>query len=106
MARTFEQISSSYPSDVQALARSARRLLLEVLSGATETVDPSVAVVSFGYGGGYKGMVCTLILSKSGVKLGLVGGARLRIPKAFSKAQGKNISTLRCEQQTIWRGRV
>ena len=37
----------------------------------------------------YKGMVCTLILSKSGVKVGLVGGAALSDPYGLLAGPGK-----------------
>ena len=69
-SRSAEVILKSYSPEVQAEANNARRLLLKLLPGAEESVDPSAAVLSYGYDPGYRGMVCTLILSKSGVKLG------------------------------------
>ena len=88
--RSFEVVTASYSSDVQALAAAARRTLLNLLPGAVETIDPSVAVVSYGYGAGYKGMVCTLILSKNGVKLGIVNGAKLPDPDKLLEGRGKS----------------
>ena len=60
-ARTFDQLLTAYPSSVRAVAGSARRLIFELLPDAEETV--------------------TLILSKQGVKLGVVRGAELADPK-------------------------
>jgi hypothetical protein len=87
--RSAEEILKPYPDDVQALANQARRALLKLLPGAEESVDPSASVLSYGYGPGYRGMVCTLILSKSGVKLGFVRGAGLHDPNGLLEGSGK-----------------
>lgn len=87
--RSAEEIVKPYPPDVQALTRKARRLLLKLLPDVEESVDPSAAVLSYGYGPGYRGMVCTLILSKSGVKLGFVRGAELADPASLLAGSGK-----------------
>jgi hypothetical protein len=88
-ARSAEEILEPYPDDVQALINKARRALLKLLPGAKESVDSSAAVLSYGYGTGYRGMVCTLILSKSGVKLGFVRGAELNDPSGLLEGSGK-----------------
>lgn len=87
--RTVENLLRSYPSDVQALALGARRLIGQLLPKVEESVDSSAPVVGYGYGPGYRGMVCTLILSKSGVKLGLVRGAELEDPRGLLEGSGK-----------------
>ncbi len=87
--RTIEKLLESYPADVQALAAGARHLIRQLLPKVEESVDPSAPVVGYGYGPGYRGMVCTLILSKSGVKLGLVRGAELADPRALLEGSGK-----------------
>ena len=88
-SRSAEQILKTYPADVQALAEKARRLLLKLLPGAEETADPSASVLSYGYGPGYRGMICTLILSKAGVKLGFVRGSELDDPSGLLEGSGK-----------------
>jgi hypothetical protein len=88
-SRSAEEILKPYPDGVQALTNKARRLLLKLLPGAEESVDPSAAVLSYGYGPGYRGMVCTLILSKTGVKLGFVHGAELDDPSGLLEGRGK-----------------
>ena len=88
-SRSAEQLLGSYPSDVQALAQRARRLLRKLLPGVQEGADSSAPVLGYSYGPGYRGMVCTLILSKSGVKLGLVRGAELPDPKNLLEGTGK-----------------
>ena len=88
-SRTPEQILKSYPPDVQAVVDSARRLLLQLLPLAEETVDSSAPIFSYGYGPGYRGMICTLILGKSGVKLGFVRGTELADPSELLEGSGK-----------------
>jgi len=88
-SRSVEKLLGSYPSDVQALAQSARGLLLKLLPGVQEGASSSAPVLAYGYGPGYRGMVCTLILSKTGVKLGLVRGAELSDPNGLLEGSGK-----------------
>jgi hypothetical protein len=88
-SRSAEEVLESYSSDVQVLADKARRLLLKLLSEAEETVDPTASVLSYGYGPGYRGMICTLLLSKSGVKIGFVNGADLPDPTRLLEGSGK-----------------
>ena len=85
----FDALLAKYPDAVRALAAGTRDLVLELLPGARETVDASARVVGYGYGAGYKGTVCAIILSKSGVKLGLARGAELRDPKGLLEGRGK-----------------
>jgi len=87
--RTFDELVTKYPARVQALARSARGLILELLPGADQAVDSSGPYVGYGYGPGYTGTICTLILSKQGVKLGLVRGADLADPRRLLAGSGK-----------------
>jgi hypothetical protein len=89
MARTLEDLLAKYPDDVQKLALQTRRLILQLVRQAVESVDTSAPVVGYGYGPGYKDTICTMILSKSGVKLGLVGGAALPDPEKLMEGSGK-----------------
>ena len=60
-----------------------------VLPGVGETVDRSSPLVGYGFGPGYKGLVCTLILAKNGVKVGINQGARLDDPDGVLEGTGK-----------------
>jgi hypothetical protein len=40
-------------------------------------------------GPGYKGLVCTLLLSKTGVKIGIARGSELPDPKPLMQGSGK-----------------
>ena len=43
-SRSAEEILKLYSAEVQALTNKARRLLLKLLPGAKESVDPSMAL--------------------------------------------------------------
>ena len=88
-SRSAEDVLQSCPPEAQVLADKARRLLLKLLPKAEETVDPTASVLSYGYGPGYRGMICTLLLSKSGVKIGFVNGTELADPAGLLEGSGK-----------------
>jgi hypothetical protein len=75
--------------EVRTLAQSARALILRVLPSVEETVDASASRIGYGYGTGYKGAVCTLLLSKSGLKIGVAYGASLADPQHLLTGSGK-----------------
>ena len=78
-----------YPDGVQSIARQTRTSVLELLPASIETVDGSGPYISYGSTSGYKGIVCTIIVSKTGVKLGLTGGASLEDPNRLLEGTGK-----------------
>jgi hypothetical protein len=86
--RTFETVVGAYAPEIQELARAARALLFEQLPDCEEHVDTRGPYLSYGYGPGYKGIVCSLIVSKTGVKLG-VAFADVPDPKGLLEGEGK-----------------
>jgi len=87
--RTVDTLLAAYPREVQALALVARQFVLDALPAVEENVDASVPVIGYGYGPGYKGLICTLMLSKAGVKLGVARGAELADPRGLLEGSGK-----------------
>jgi len=87
--RSLEEVLEAYPGEVREVFSAARGLIRRLLPGVEETVDDAAPVVGYGYGPGYRGVVCTLILSKSGVKLGLARGAELSDPRGLLEGSGK-----------------
>lgn len=85
----IDALLAKYPQEVQALATAARTLLESQLPDVTESVDMSAGLIGFGYGPGYKGLVCTLIMSRNGVKLGIVRGVELPDPNGLMSGSGK-----------------
>jgi hypothetical protein len=67
-------------TSVQLLALSARELLLTSLPDAIELPDATAKKIGYGFGTGYKDMVASIILSKKGVKIGIVQSASFPDP--------------------------
>jgi hypothetical protein len=88
-ATPVDELLASYPEPVREIAAAARALLKSSLPGIEETADVSAKLIGYGYGPGYKDGVCTLILSKKEVKLGIVFGASLPDPKRLMTGTGK-----------------
>jgi hypothetical protein len=87
--RTVDALLESYSREVRTIAEAARRHLHRVLPGIEERAEASAPVIAYGYWPGYRGLVCTLIFSKSEVKLGLVRAGGLADPKRLLLGRGK-----------------
>ena len=74
---------------VRRLTLETRRWLRRHVKGVSEEVDAKARVIGYGIGAGYSGLVCTIILSRTGVKLGIVGGAALPDPDRLLEGTGK-----------------
>ncbi len=88
-SKELDDLLSSYSPTVQEVARGLREMILQVAPEANEMVDAPARVIGYGHGDGYKGMICTIILSNGGVKLGIVGGASLPDPNGLLEGAGK-----------------
>ena len=86
MAEPFDALVADHPAAVGDLARATRARLLELLPGATETVDGGDA--GYGYGAGYKGLVFVLTPTARGVRLGVYDGATLDDPAGLLTGRG------------------
>jgi hypothetical protein len=78
-----------YPGAVPDLARRLREVIHSALPDAREDLDRPGRVVGYSYGVGYAGLVCTIILSKVSVKLGIVGSAQMADPANLLEGTGK-----------------
>ena len=86
---TIDDFLSGYAAPVQQVARRARASLLKAVPGCSEVLDGGARVIGYGYGPGYSDTVCVLILSKSGVKLGLPEGASFPDPENLLQGSGR-----------------
>jgi hypothetical protein len=84
-----ERLLANYTPVVADIARAVRNAVLAALPGCQEEPDDADNVIGYGYGPGYKHLLCTLILSKAGVKLGLSNGAALPDPDHLLEGKGK-----------------
>lgn len=83
------------------MALSVRKLVRTVLPRCLEIPDKAARVIGYGYGPGYRDVVAVLILSRGGVKLGLVRGSELPDPKHLLAGSGRvhrHIAFTRLEQ--------
>lgn len=78
-----------YPPNVRDVALEVRMLILSMLPDALETVDRPARIVAYGFGTRYADTICTIILSKTGVKLGIMRGAELPDPRGLLTGSGK-----------------
>lgn len=85
----IDLLMDQYGPDIRKLINSARRTLRSGFPGCVETVDSKARLLGYSYGPGYKGTVATLILSKTGVKIGVPYGASLSDPKHLLAGEGK-----------------
>jgi len=78
-----------YSADVRELALATRAFVLRVIPKAMEQVDPKSKVIGFGFGTGYKDMICSLMPAKTWVTLGIGWGAELPDPQKLMEGAGK-----------------
>jgi len=84
-----DDILFKYGEPIGMLASELRAFLLDRLEGAIEVPDNSLALLGYGYGTGYKDLICTILLSKKGIKLGFNKGTELPDPKKLLTGTGK-----------------
>lgn len=89
MDEGLEGMPGRWPRDVRERAVAADRMLMERVPGMTREIDPNGRLVGYMLGSGYKGTLFTLLLSKSGVKIGFSHGATLPDPARLLGGSGK-----------------
>ena len=89
MATKAETILTKYDEKVSTLGLQLRHFLLSELKDSIEMPDAPANIIGYGYGTGYKDLVCTIIPSKKGIKLGFNRGSELPDPKKLLTGSGK-----------------
>lgn len=80
---------SHYGDEVFENALALRALALKHLPGVLEQIDQPARMIAYCYGQRYVDMVCTIIPSKKGVKLGFYKGPELPDPSGLLQGSGK-----------------
>lgn len=88
-ASEIDDILHGLPPAIRELALQTREFLLMHLPGCTELPDKPAKLIGYGFGTGYKDTICTLLISKSGVKIGFYRGAFLDDPDKLLEGTGK-----------------
>jgi Domain of unknown function (DU1801) len=78
-----------YSPEVRKLALATRALVLKVIPKAMEQVDPKAKIIGYGFGPGYKDMICSLMPAKGWVTLGIGWGVELPDPEKLLEGTGK-----------------
>jgi hypothetical protein len=82
-------IIGKYDERISSLGFRLREYLLKELKDISETPDIKANIVGYGYGPGYKAMICAIIPSKKGIKLGFNRGSELPDPAKLLTGSGK-----------------
>ena len=88
MMTTAEGILSKYDEKVSAVGFQLREFLLKELKQIIEYPDGPANIIGYGFGPGYKQLLCTIIPSKKGIKLGFYKGSELPDPKKLLTGSG------------------
>ena len=78
-----------HPPEIQKLVMATRKFVMGVIPKATEIVDMKSKVIGFGFGTGYKDMICSLMPAKGWVTLGIGWGAELPDSHKLMEGGGK-----------------
>jgi hypothetical protein len=89
MQNAIPDFLNGYEPAIRDRANRYRQLILKLLPGIREELDAPARMLAFGYGPGYTDMICTLIPSKKGLKLGLYKGSELPDPQKLLAGSGK-----------------
>lgn len=89
MQDDFNSLLDKYPRETISLAYSLHQLIMSLIPGIIATPDFSANIIGYGFSSKYADTVCTIILSKKGIKLGLYKGSSLPDPSGLLQGSGK-----------------
>jgi len=87
--KAVADLLASYSPEVRSLGMATREFLLEMIPGVMEQVDSKSKVVGYGFGAGYKDMVCSIMPNKAGITLGIGWATELPDPHKILEGNGK-----------------
>lgn len=87
--KAIDNFLAQYSEDVFENAQKLREIILKNLPNVQEQIDLPAKMIAYAYGQKYIEMVCTLIPSKKGLKLGFYKGADLPDPENLLTGNGK-----------------
>ena len=93
----IEVFLTSYDEAIRKLVHELREVLMQSLPEIKEQLDTPARMIAYCYGQQYKELVCMIIPSKKGLKLGFNAGVSLPDPEGWLEGTGK-ISRYGCYQ--------
>jgi hypothetical protein len=88
-SKAIADLLKPYSPEVRKLALATRALVLRVIPKAIEQVDAKAKIIGYGFGSGYKDMICSLMPAKGWVTLGIGWGVELPDPEKLLEGAGK-----------------
>jgi hypothetical protein len=89
MNQKAEAFLANYAYPIYENGMYLRELLLHKLPGITEQVDIPAKMIAYCYGQKYIELICTIIPSRKGLKLGFNRGTELPDPDRLLEGNGK-----------------
>lgn len=86
---TVTDFLSRYPTHVAERALQLREVIRAALPTIKEEVDESAKMIAYSYGTSYRDLICVLIPSQKGLKLGFNRGTQLADPHQLLEGSGK-----------------
>lgn len=87
--KKIDEFLSNFSEEVFTKALNLREVLFENLPGIIEQIDIPAKMIAYSYGQKYAEMICTIIPSKKGIKLGFYKGVDLPDPDNLLEGTGK-----------------
>src|ERR1043165_1477369 len=87
--KKIDEFLSSYSEEVFTNAIKLREVLFANLPNIIEQIDLPAKMIAYCYGQKYSEMICTIIPSKKGLKLGFYKGVDLPDPDKLLQGTGK-----------------
>ena len=87
--KKIDEFLSGYSEEVFTNVLQLRKVLFNDLPGIIEQIDMPAKMIAYCYGQKYADMICTIIPSKKGIKLGFYKGMDLPDPNNLLKGTGK-----------------
>ena len=84
-----EDVLAAFPPEVRALALQIRQFVVKAVPGSAEMVDPAAGIIGYGFGTGYRDLICTIMPTKAGVNLGIARAIELPDPEGLLEGTGK-----------------
>ncbi len=86
---SVDTILSKYSDPVAELGYALRAFIMRQLKDIQEEADLAANIIGYGYGPGYRNMICTIIPSKAMMKIGFYKGSELPDPEGLLTGKGK-----------------
>ena len=87
--KSIDHFLSNYNEQVFTNALKLREVILSILPDVIEQLDLSAKMIAYCYGQKYSELICVIIPSKKGLKLGFNRGTELPDPEKLLEGTGK-----------------